>query len=82
MIGNLSSDYDTECSVFGDHKRYETIYFRFHFKITQDKKNRRACKYYVVRTFAFASMRLVPEKPDRGPPICSLHYVFHRCLAH
>jgi hypothetical protein len=38
---SLSSDYDTEYSVFGKHKIYETIYFRFHFVITQDLKNHR-----------------------------------------
>jgi hypothetical protein len=41
-IGDLSSDYDTKCSIFGNHKIYlRTLCFRFHFKITQDKKNRR-----------------------------------------
>jgi hypothetical protein len=38
-IGNLSSDYDIKYSIFGNHKIYETIYFRFHFIIMQDKKN-------------------------------------------
>jgi hypothetical protein len=38
MIGNLSSNYDTKCSIFSNHKIYKTIYTRFHFKITQDKK--------------------------------------------
>jgi hypothetical protein len=38
MIGNLSSDYDTKCTMFGSHRTYETIYFLFHFKIVQYKK--------------------------------------------
>jgi hypothetical protein len=36
MIGDLSLDYDIICSVFGSHRIYETVYFRFCFIITQD----------------------------------------------
>jgi hypothetical protein len=34
-IGNLSSDYDTKCSIFGNHTlEFTKQYFRFHFEIT------------------------------------------------
>ena len=38
---NISSNYDIISSVYSYRKNYETIYFVFHFIITQYYKNRR-----------------------------------------
>jgi hypothetical protein len=35
MRGIISSDYDIKLFIFGYHKNHETIYFLFHFVITQ-----------------------------------------------
>jgi hypothetical protein len=37
--GNILSNYDIKSSIFGYPKNYETIYFLFHFVITQEEKN-------------------------------------------
>jgi hypothetical protein len=38
-ISNISFSYDITYSIFGTRKFYETIYFVFHFVITQHIKN-------------------------------------------
>jgi hypothetical protein len=40
MRGIISSDYDIKLFIFGYHRNHETIYFLFHFVITQEEKNR------------------------------------------
>jgi hypothetical protein len=60
MKGKFSFDYDTNSSIFGCRKHYETIYFFFHFGITQ--KENFPVKTAIAAFFTAASlMRFCPH---------------------